>query len=69
MSGETIKVRETKRLAILAHNAVTNVLNELKEEDYPFVHTSMGRVFTEDIVSSYYKYIDHFKMAYHYIPS
>ena len=54
MSGETIKVRETKRLAILAHNAVTNVLIELKEEDYPFVHSSMGRVFTEDIVSSYY---------------
>lgn len=68
MSGETIKVRETRRLAILAHNAVTNVLNDLKEEDYPFVHTSMGRVFTEDIVSSYYKYIDHFKMVYSDMP-
>lgn len=68
MSGETIKVRETRRLAILAHNGVTQVLNELKEEDYPFVHTSMGRVFTEDIVSSYYKYIDHFKMVYSDMP-
>ena len=64
MSGETIKVRETRRLAILAHNAVTNVLNDLKEEDYPLVHTSMGRVFTEDIASSYYRYLDHFKMVY-----
>ena len=68
MSTETVKQRETKRIAILAHNGVTQVLNELKEEDYPFVHTSMGRVFTEDIVSSYYKYIDHFKMVYSDMP-
>lgn len=61
---ETLKERETKRIAILVHNGVTQVLNELKEEDYPFVHTGLGRVFTEDLVSSYYRYIDHFKLVY-----
>lgn len=68
MSSMPYKERETKRIAILAHNGVTNVLNELKEEDYPFVHTSMGRVFTEDIAFSYYKYLEHFKMVYSDIP-
>ena len=68
MSSETLKSRESRRIAILAHNGVTNVINELKEEDYPFVHTSMGRVFTEDLVSSYYKYIDHFKFVYADMP-
>ena len=68
MSSIPYKERETKRIAILTHNGVTNVLNDLKEEDYPFVHTSIGRVFTEDIASSYYKYIDHFKMVYADMP-
>ena len=68
MSSIPYKERETKRIAILAHNGVTQVLNELKEEDYPFVHTSMGRVFTEDIACSYYKYLDHFKMVYADMP-
>lgn len=67
-SHPTLKERESKRIAILAHNGVTQVINELKEEDYPFVHTSIGRVFTEDLISSYYKYIDHFKMVYSDMP-
>ena len=39
MSTETVKQRETKRIAILAHNGVTQVLNELKEELVTIVST------------------------------
>ena len=65
---QTIKEREIKRIAILAHNGVTNVLNDLKAEDYTYVITSMGRVFTGDIAPDYYKYMDHFKMVYSDMP-
>ena len=68
MGTETVKSRESRRIAILAHNGVTQVINDLKEEDYPFIHTCMGRVFTEELVSSYYKYIDHFKFVYADMP-
>ena len=51
----TAKDKETKRIAILIHSVVARVIKDLKVEDYPFVHTSIGRVFTEDVLSSYYK--------------
>ncbi len=60
----TAKDKETKRIAILTHNGVARVINDLKVEDYPFVHTSIGRVFTEDVVSSYYKNLEQFKIVY-----
>ena len=68
MSSIPYKERETKRIVILTHNGVTQVINELKEEDYPLIHTSIGRVFTEEVASLYYKYIDHFKMVYSDMP-
>ena len=65
----TAKDKETKRIVILIHNGVARVINDLKVEDFPFVHTSIGRVFTEDVVSSYYKILEQFKSVYADTPS
>lgn len=67
-SHETLKDKEKKRIAILIHNGLNSVLNELKEEDYTFVFTSVGPVFLEGLTTDYYKYIDHFKFVYSDMP-
>ncbi len=68
MSGPTIKERENKRIAILIHNGATLVLNDLKEEDYKYVMTSISPNFLDSITFDYHRYIEHFKIAYADMP-
>ena len=64
----TLQERENKRISILLHNGLTLVLNDLKEEDYPFVFTSVSSVFLEGLTFDYHKYIEQFNNVYKDIP-
>lgn len=69
MSGIPYKERENRRITILVHNGSTLVLNELKEEDYPYVFTSISPSFVGNIAFDYHKYIDHFNRVYADMPN
>lgn len=64
MSSIPYKEREKRRIAILVHNGLNNVLNDLKPEDYQYIFTSTGPVHIENLFSDYHKYINYFEKIY-----
>ena len=56
----TAKERETRRVTLIIHAALTEVLNSLEEKDYPYIHTNVKAMGISNIVYSHLKFIDRF---------
>lgn len=66
MSKEHIsaKDRETRKVTLLLHGALTTILNSLEEKDYPNVFVSTNSSNLGQIVFDELKYMDQFKLMF-----
>lgn len=56
--------RDNRVFTLLLHSALTKVLNELKESDYPNVYTRVASINLIDIFYDYTKYCRQFEMMF-----
>ena len=56
----TAKERETRKVTLILHAALTEVLNNLEEKDYPYIHTKIKTMGLSNILFAHLKFIERF---------